>query len=31
MAVRSLLDHWINRLCDEPEKPESGRERIPVE
>ena len=31
LAVRSLLDHWIGRLGDEPEKPESGRENIRID
>jgi len=31
LAVRSLLDHWIGRLRDEPEKPESGRENIRID
>lgn len=31
LAVRSLLDHWIARLRDEPEKPESGRENIRID
>ena len=31
LAVRSLLDYWIGRLGDEPEKPESGRENIRID
>lgn len=34
LAVRSLLDYWINGLRDEPasaDKPESGRENIRIE
>ena len=35
MVVRSLLDHWIDRLGDKSsqkdDKPESGRENIPIE
>lgn len=31
LAVRSLLDHWIGRLRDEPDKPESGRENIRID
>jgi hypothetical protein len=31
LAVRSLLDHWIGRLRDEPPEPESTRENIPIE
>jgi hypothetical protein len=31
LAVRSLLDHWIGRLKDEPEKPESNRENIRID
>lgn len=31
LAVRSLLDHWIGRLRDEPEKPESSRENIRID
>ena len=31
MAVRSLLDYWIARLRDEPEKPESSRENIRID
>ena len=31
LAVRSLLDHWIGRLNDEPEKPESNRENIRID
>jgi hypothetical protein len=31
LAVRSLLDHWIGRLKDEPEKPESSRENIRID
>lgn len=31
LAVRSLLDHWIGRLGDEPEKPESSRENIRID
>jgi len=30
LAVRSLLDHWIGRLRDEPEKPET-RENIRID
>jgi len=30
LAVRSLLDHWIGRLRDEPEKPEA-RENIRID
>ena len=31
LAVRSFLDHWIGRLREEPEKPESGRENIRID
>jgi hypothetical protein len=31
LAVRSLLDYWIGRLRDEPEKPESSRENIRID
>jgi hypothetical protein len=35
MVVRSLLDYWIDRLGDKPsqkdDKPESGRENIPID
>lgn len=31
LAVRSLLDHWIGRLRDEPEKSESTRENIRID
>lgn len=31
LAVRSLLDHWIGRLRDEPDKPDSSRENIRID
>jgi hypothetical protein len=31
LAVRSLLDHWIGRLRDESDKPDSQRENIEIE
>lgn len=31
LAVRSLLDHWIGRLRDEPDKPDNPRENIRIE
>lgn len=31
LAVRSLLDHWVDRLGDEPEKVNGGRENIPID
>jgi hypothetical protein len=31
LAVRSLLDHWIGRLRDESDKPDSQRENIKIE
>ncbi len=31
LAVRSLLDHWIGRLRDEPEKADSPRENIRID
>lgn len=31
LAVRSLLDHWIGHLRDEPDKPESNRENIRID
>jgi hypothetical protein len=33
LAVRSLLDHWIDHLRDEPAKAEAddGRENIPID
>jgi hypothetical protein len=31
LAVRTLLDHWIRRMDDDPEKPESGRENIRID
>ncbi|HUG47451.1 MAG TPA: hypothetical protein VMP67_03460 [Candidatus Limnocylindria bacterium] len=31
LAVRSLLDYWIGRLRDEPERPDRTRENIKIE
>jgi hypothetical protein len=31
LAVRSLLDHWIGRLRDEPDKPDNQRENIRID
>ena len=31
LAVRSLLDYWVNRLGEEPEKNDSGRQNIPID
>ncbi len=31
LAVRSLLDHWVDRLGEEPEKGNGGRENIPID
>jgi hypothetical protein len=34
LVIRSLLDHWIDRLGEKPakeDKPESGRENIPID
>ncbi|MGI8928876.1 MAG: hypothetical protein ACR2H0_05360 [Candidatus Limnocylindrales bacterium] len=31
LAVRSLLDYWVNRLADEPEKSNGGRENIRID
>jgi hypothetical protein len=31
LAVRSLLDHWVDRLGDQPEKSNGGRENIPID
>jgi DNA-binding transcriptional MerR regulator len=31
LAARSLLDHWIGRLRDEPEKSEKSRENIKID
>jgi len=31
LAVRSLLDHWIGRLRDEPDKPDKTRENIKID
>lgn len=31
LAVRSLLDHWVDRLREEPAKREKSRENIDIE
>ena len=31
LFVRTLLDHWIGRLRDEPERPETSRENIRID
>ena len=37
LIVRSLLDHWVGRLDDQPDKgsasdkPDTGRENIPID
>lgn len=31
LAVRSLLDYWIARLRDEPDKPDKTRENIKID
>lgn len=31
LALRSLLDHWVDRLGDEPEQSNGGRENIPID
>ncbi|MEX2546479.1 MAG: hypothetical protein WD830_01670 [Chloroflexota bacterium] len=31
LAVRSLLDFWVDRLGEQPEKTDGGRENIPVD
>ena len=31
LAVRSLLDYWVDRLGDEPDKANGGRENIPID
>jgi len=31
LAVRSLLDHWVDRLGDAPEKNEGARENIRID
>jgi len=31
LAVRSLLDFWIGRLRDEPDKPDKARENIKID
>jgi hypothetical protein len=31
LAVRSLLDFWVDRLGEKPEKSDGGRENIPID
>ena len=31
LAMRSLLDYWVDRLADKPEKADNGRENIPID
>ena len=31
LAVRSLLDYWVKRFEDEPDKAAGGRENIPID
>jgi len=31
LAVRSLLDYWVERLEDKAEKADGGRENIPID
>lgn len=31
LAVRSLLDYWVNKFEDEPDKTAGGRENIPID
>lgn len=31
LAVRSLLDYWVDRLGEQPDKPDGGRENIPID
>ena len=31
LAMRSLLDYWVDRLGEKPEKADGGRENIPID
>jgi hypothetical protein len=31
LAVRSLLDHWVDKFDDAPDKGATGREKIPID
>jgi hypothetical protein len=31
LAVRSLIDYWVDKMADKPEKTDNGRENIPID